>query len=296
MAKPRKTINKKSKERAFTLVELLAVIIILGVIFVIAIPSVINYVNNSRKSVYVTTAKNIINAARTKVSDGRISVYDTDTTYYIPVEMFSLETGDAKTPYGDFTQAYVVVTYNGSRFDYYWVSVDTTNTGVRFENYEHLDIDDIESNLELDSDPITGVDGRSKIVVFNKNGEVKNDYPKPALKQFNSTTSQIVGNSAKQICVVDDNNKEYYTYTGNPTIDDLIDNGTIVLTDSGHLDYFYTNEYETCINNNPHQDTSSMDYLNYSNDCFNAHAEKYPSYQEHVKDSTIGCYGVDYPK
>ena len=48
------------KKNGFTLIELLAVIIILGILMIIAIPSVTSYINNSRKSAYVDTAKEII--------------------------------------------------------------------------------------------------------------------------------------------------------------------------------------------------------------------------------------------
>ncbi len=48
------------KKNGFTLIELLAVIIILGILMIIAIPSVTNYISNSRKSAYVDTAKEIV--------------------------------------------------------------------------------------------------------------------------------------------------------------------------------------------------------------------------------------------
>ena len=39
---------KKTNKKGFTLIELLAVIIILGVLMIIAIPSVTQYISNSR--------------------------------------------------------------------------------------------------------------------------------------------------------------------------------------------------------------------------------------------------------
>ena len=71
------------KEKGFTLIELLAVIIILGILMIIAIPSVTSYINNSRKSAYVDTAKEIISGARNLVNEGKIEMFSTDTTYYI---------------------------------------------------------------------------------------------------------------------------------------------------------------------------------------------------------------------
>ena len=52
----------KSK-KGFTLVELLAVIVILGVIMIIAIPSVLNTLESSRKSTFSLYAKKVVVAA-----------------------------------------------------------------------------------------------------------------------------------------------------------------------------------------------------------------------------------------
>ena len=69
-------------KKGFTLIELLAVIIILGILMIIAIPSVTTYISNSRRSSYIVTAKNVINAARTKVNEGKLGTYNPDATYF----------------------------------------------------------------------------------------------------------------------------------------------------------------------------------------------------------------------
>jgi len=108
-----KKMNERIKKKnGFTLIELLAVIIILGILMIIAIPSVTSYINNSRKSAYVDTAKEIISGARNKVNEGKLEMYDTGTTYYIPYDYIGTENG-AKSPYGDFVYAYVGVIYDG---------------------------------------------------------------------------------------------------------------------------------------------------------------------------------------
>lgn len=55
------------KKNGFTLIELLSVIIILGILMIIAIPSVTKYISDSRKNAYVDTAKKIIAGARNLV-------------------------------------------------------------------------------------------------------------------------------------------------------------------------------------------------------------------------------------
>ena len=62
-----KNNNKKTK-RGFTLVELLAVIVILGVLLLIAVPSVTELITKSKNNAFVTTAKLYINAAKLQVA------------------------------------------------------------------------------------------------------------------------------------------------------------------------------------------------------------------------------------
>ena len=119
-----------NKKEGFTLIELLAVIIILGVLLLVAIPSVTTYINNSRKETYITTAKNFITGAVNLVNSGKLDIFDTNTTYYIPNKCIDLETGGT-SPFGEFDPAYIVVTYNNETFNYYWSSRDTSAQGIK---------------------------------------------------------------------------------------------------------------------------------------------------------------------
>ena len=134
------------KKNGFTLIELLAVIIILGILMIIAIPSVTNYISNSRKSAYVDTAKALISAARNLVNEGSLEMYDTNVTYYIDTKC--LETENAlKTPYGELTKSFVIVTYNGKGYAYYWTSVDDAGMGFKL-----ITRDDLLSEEKVESD------------------------------------------------------------------------------------------------------------------------------------------------
>ena len=165
-----KNVNK----RGFTLIELLAVIIILGVLMIIAIPSVTTYIINSRKSAYIDTAKEIIGGARNLVNEGKLGMYDTNTTYYLPTKWIQTENGSS-SPYGEFTKAYVGVVYNGSGYKYYWISVDTSGQGIKeVTPLDKLSTDDIESNIK-DEDieevvTTAGVGNRSDIGIWNCDG------------------------------------------------------------------------------------------------------------------------------
>ena len=158
------------KKNGFTLIELLAVIIILGILMIIAIPSVTSYINNSRKSANVDTAKEIIVGARNFVNEGKVPMYDTSATYYIKSSCISTENGQ-KSPYGDFVddETYVIVIYDGSGYDYYWVSRDTTGQGVSTPiALKDLDEDDIKSDIALGTIIPTKIsDDKSNVQVIN---------------------------------------------------------------------------------------------------------------------------------
>ena len=177
------------EKNGFTLIELLAVIIILGILMIIAIPSVTSYISNSRKSAYIDTAKEIVGGARNLVNEGKLGMYDTTVTYYIPAKYVNTE-NSLKSPYGEFTEAYVAVIYDGIGYKYYWISVDDAGEGINeLIAYDKLDTDDIKSDLK-DSDIIdivehTVIGNRSSIKILDTNtetwkipvGEITNHVP-----------------------------------------------------------------------------------------------------------------------
>lgn len=189
----------KQNKKGFTLIELLAVIIILGILMIIAIPSVTSYINNSRKSAYIDTAKEIIAGARNFVNEGKIEMFSTDTTYYIDNNCIKMENA-SKSPYGEFVKAYVVVTYDGNGYDYYFTSIDEARIGIKnIVKVDNLDEDDIETDLNID-DILTnvGIGFRNKTALINSNCEIEPSVDALSNVSENSNENMLINIFTKE--------------------------------------------------------------------------------------------------
>lgn len=72
--------EKKLNNKGFTLIELLAVIVILAIVMGLSANSVINSINNSRKSTLYSTAQGAANSLNTWITEDSIVISDDDKT------------------------------------------------------------------------------------------------------------------------------------------------------------------------------------------------------------------------
>ena len=134
-------------QKGLTLVELLAVIVILGIIAAIAVPAIANIIDNSRKDAHVANAEALYDAARLAIVAENISASEDnewtfdaieeedeseDTTINLVVDGYL--DNPPEDPEGDGTYDNAQVVYNGDTYnitldDYF--ADDATITEIR---------------------------------------------------------------------------------------------------------------------------------------------------------------------
>lgn len=114
------TLKKRIKnEKGLSLVELLAVIVILGIIAAIAVPAIGNIINNQRDKAILSDISGMVSAAKIAVAEGacgieNVCVYDStanSTTNEIEFKSSKIASGEVDLSSGKSTDPDIKVTY-----------------------------------------------------------------------------------------------------------------------------------------------------------------------------------------
>jgi len=123
--------NKSSREKGFTLVELLAVIVILAIILVIAVPKVMSVIEDSKKATLESTAKMIASQAEKQKVQNTVLGNTDEITCESITNINDVDYEDCDI---DFDNNTAKVTIKGSgKFDGLWVCDGTKTTAVATE-------------------------------------------------------------------------------------------------------------------------------------------------------------------
>ena len=132
-------------KKGFTLIEIIAVIVILGVVMLIAVPSVTHQILLSKKGAYATNVKSFLETADGSYRQLEFGEYLEEKELIIaPLDSLKMDVEDLqKSPFGayDKSRSYIVIKPTKNNFKSYAIIRDAANYGI-----DTLSYDDINKN------------------------------------------------------------------------------------------------------------------------------------------------------
>lgn len=131
------------KKNGFTLVEILAVIIIMGIIGLIGISAVSNNIEDSREATFVNMARNFAESARSMRGEDKLP-HDPKNGEVLLLRLEALNGTDKiknyDTPYGKLSlnYSYVMIVNKDNNFKYYVTLLDDSDHAIYYEEYSNL--------------------------------------------------------------------------------------------------------------------------------------------------------------
>lgn len=125
----------KKNNKGFTLVELLAALVILGLLVALTMPTILNLLSNNRDKVYVSDAKKLIARAEYKIraSSSVIEKPDSDSNDCIVISLVFLNNSDFNTPpnNGKYLEeaSFVVIRFVNNKLEYSATLVEEMKKG-----------------------------------------------------------------------------------------------------------------------------------------------------------------------
>ena len=109
--------------KAFTLIELMAVVVILGLIMMIAIPNTLSMIDKNKKTTYIENAKTFVSLVQSKVRTNKNLEEPENSEMALIVTLEYLSTSDVEfSPYGeeyDKKGSFVAIVVESNKLQYY---------------------------------------------------------------------------------------------------------------------------------------------------------------------------------
>ena len=191
----------RKKRNAFTLIELLAVIVILAVILVISIPRILDVIDVSKKDSFKTSAQLIADSAEKKYVENKLNNIDEEITCENVTKLSKEDYASCKITFDNEGNAKVTIEGKGKFKDLAICNgtktsvelSDTCSTDAKYFAYE-----DVEGGISITGYSIEG--GLDVVIPSNINGKQVVAIATEAF-QNKQLTSVIIPNSVTNIYV-----------------------------------------------------------------------------------------------
>ena len=136
----------RKNKKGFTLVELLAVIIILGILVGFSVPIIMKNINFSKNKSYTQDASKLISIAEYKINSNSLKIEKPDPGNCIVLSYDYLNDGSINNPPGKGSYlgsaSFVVVKNNSGKFDYSAALIEEAKdggySGVRLSHLDRI--------------------------------------------------------------------------------------------------------------------------------------------------------------
>ena len=139
-----------SDRKGFTLIELIAVVVIMAIIALLATPNIISLLEKGKKEEFVADAKEFVSKATYMYKSEKFNSSGTSSYFYKNIsEIKGVNTEDLNGPWGEeYTGGVTISTSNGTRS--YRITLSTRNKSktYSFNNVDskNIDLDHISQN------------------------------------------------------------------------------------------------------------------------------------------------------
>ncbi len=161
--------NLVKNEKGLTLIELLAVVVILGIIAAIAVPSIGGLIDNSKKDAHVANAQQMVSSAKLAVTTN--ANLQKDGVFFLPLGYLEKEKfiDTMKDPDGD-TDSYI-------RGEETIINTTLPDTNTSFVKVENGVVKSVKLVNDSDNRGVQETNGNSVDVNLLERGKVNNTTP-----------------------------------------------------------------------------------------------------------------------
>jgi len=166
---------RRLNNKGFSFIEMLAVMTLLGILMVLAIPVISRIIVESRKQAYLDSVIIQKNTVEQAITVDKYYVYDKNTVYYFNYNMFDEAKTKGKSPFGEWKDCYVVVTFDGKVNHFYWTGMDDNGWKIDLrKEVKKLTTADIYHSNSTNFIPGNTVGARDNIVIYKNEDEEPN--------------------------------------------------------------------------------------------------------------------------